>query len=406
MKKYKNKKGFTLIELLAVIVILAVLLAIAIPAVTSYINNSKKDSFISNAKFYIDSVRNDNTLADDMPILLTDEKMIRIADINLEKGEKKSAYGNDWVDENSYVVIRNTGSLDFPKYTYYIALEDEKGYCLELTDEASLERGLVKKGGCIIDTAILPDNIPVTPEEAFTIEDGVITSYDISYGTEVNIPSSVNGMTVTAIDDYTFENYSITKLVLPDTITRIGDCAFINSTELKKVIIPNSVTFIGNGAFAYAPIEQLKLGTSVQVIDDYAFELAKITSLTLPDSVTSIGVSAFANAELKNLKISNNLVTVEEGAFSHSVLTELTLPDTLQTIGVKAFQYSTLSELIIPASVQSIGDRAFRKSVLESLTIQGKGNSNCLTTGEGKFTSLGNDDVFGWKDGENIICEP
>ena len=203
-----------------------------------------------------------------------------------------------------------------------------------------------------------------------------------------------------------FKNYSITKLVLPDSITRIGDCAFINSTELKKVIIPNSVTFIGNGAFAYAPIEQLKLGTSVQVIDDYAFELAKITSLTLPDSVTSIGVSAFENAELNNLKISNNLVTVEEGAFSHSVLTELTLPDTLQTIGAKAFQYSTLSELIIPASVQSIGDRAFRKSVLESLTIQGKGNSNCLTTGEGKFTSLGNDDVFGWKDGENIICEP
>ena len=37
-----NKKGFTLIELLAVIVILGVLLAIAIPSVTKYINVSKK----------------------------------------------------------------------------------------------------------------------------------------------------------------------------------------------------------------------------------------------------------------------------------------------------------------------------------------------------------------------------
>ena len=37
-----NKKGFTLIELLAVIVILGVLLAIAIPSVTKYINISKR----------------------------------------------------------------------------------------------------------------------------------------------------------------------------------------------------------------------------------------------------------------------------------------------------------------------------------------------------------------------------
>lgn len=406
MKRKTRKNGFTLIELLAVIVILAILLAIAVPAVTTYINNSKKDSFISNAQFYIDSVRNDSTLADDMPVLLNDEKVVRVADLTLEKGEKKSAYGNDWVDDNSYVVIRNTGSLDFPKYTYYVALEDEKGYCLELTEESSLKRELVKKGGCNIDIAILPDNIPETPVEAFEIEDGVITSYDISYGTEVNIPSTINGMTVTAIDDFVFENYSITKLVLPNTLTRIGDCAFINSTSLKKVIIPDSVTFIGNGAFAYAPIEQLKLGSSVQTIDDYAFELATITSLTLPNTLTFIGESTFENAVLKTLKLPNSLVTIESGAFSHSVLTELTLPNSLQTIGDKAFQYSTLSTLTIPSSVQTIGDRAFRKSALESLIIQGKGSSNCLTTGSGKFTSLGTDEVFGWKNGENIVCEP
>ena len=46
----KDNKGFTLIELLAVIVILGVLLAIAIPSVSKYINTAKKSAFIINVK--------------------------------------------------------------------------------------------------------------------------------------------------------------------------------------------------------------------------------------------------------------------------------------------------------------------------------------------------------------------
>ena len=54
----KNKKGFTLIELLAVIIILGVLMIIAIPAVTKYIEDSRKNGYISTAKSIVNGARN------------------------------------------------------------------------------------------------------------------------------------------------------------------------------------------------------------------------------------------------------------------------------------------------------------------------------------------------------------
>ena len=55
----KNKKGFTLIELLAVIVILGLLMAIAIPSVTKYITQSRKKTVVSTIGNYIGALVND-----------------------------------------------------------------------------------------------------------------------------------------------------------------------------------------------------------------------------------------------------------------------------------------------------------------------------------------------------------
>ena len=49
----KNEKGFTLIELLAVIVIMGILMAIAIPSINLIIMDARKDIYVNSAKTFI-----------------------------------------------------------------------------------------------------------------------------------------------------------------------------------------------------------------------------------------------------------------------------------------------------------------------------------------------------------------
>ena len=139
-----NKKGFTLIELLAVIVILAILLAVAIPRVTQYITNSRKDSLVTTAKDFVDSVTKDATSEIyEFPIATNDVTIVSLNMVKLEKGGTKSPFGAKWIDNNCYVAIINVGTDIDPVYKYYVALSDSKRYTIKLTASDEVKTDLI-----------------------------------------------------------------------------------------------------------------------------------------------------------------------------------------------------------------------------------------------------------------------
>ena len=57
MKIFKNRRGFTLVELIIVLVILAILASLLIPALTGYIDKAKRDQVVSETRMLHEAVQ-------------------------------------------------------------------------------------------------------------------------------------------------------------------------------------------------------------------------------------------------------------------------------------------------------------------------------------------------------------
>ena len=179
-------------------------------------------------------------------------------------------------------------------------------------------------------------------------------------------------------------NELVTDLVIPNSVTSIGDKAFYWCTSLTSVVIPDSVTSIGDSAFdCCTSLTSVVIGDSVTSIGDLAFyNCNSLTSVVIGDSVTHIGDSAFDSCtSLTSVIIGNSVTSIGIRAFSNCTsLTSVEISGSVMSIGDYAFYYCrSLTSVVIPDSVTSIGDWAFYNCT--SLTSVEIGNS---------VTSIGN----------------
>ncbi|WP_243354480.1 type II secretion system protein [Bacillus litorisediminis] len=158
LKAWKNEKGLTLVELLAVVVILGIIAAIAVPSVGGIIENSKKDAHIANAQQMISSAKlvaiSELTTKDGSTFYIPLDYLIDKGYLdNFENPFTNNNYSGVTPDSDSfnnfdftlpsgtlhYVTVTKNGN----KYTYTVTLNDDqttKSYDISNETETQLNR--------------------------------------------------------------------------------------------------------------------------------------------------------------------------------------------------------------------------------------------------------------------------
>lgn len=172
---------------------------------------------------------------------------------------------------------------------------------------------------------------------SYTVEDNeiTITKFETNKtGITLNIPSEYEGMKITKIGDKAFKDVNgnaLTKIVVPDTVTYVGNYAFYNRTT-TEIVIPNTLKYIGNYAFSHCykmTANDLYIPEGAEYIGHCAFEDASLNSVTIADQENfKMGSSVFDSCSMMNgIKMGNFKDCDLGSAFGSAYRANLTFGD-------------------------------------------------------------------------------
>ena len=186
--------------------------------------------------------------------------------------------------------------------------------------------------------------------------------------------------TLKTIENMAFACQSLTWLILPDSVTDMGDWAFLRNqlqtlqlpknisripmqcfkeNQLTEVMIPDSVIEIWNSAFKDNQISNLELSKNLKKIGKSAFFRNQLMEIKIPDSVTDLWSAAFRYNKLTKVKIGKWIKVLNNSLFADNELKEIEIPEGIEKLDIGVFYNNKFEEVGIPNSLKEIGKRVF-----------------------------------------------
>lgn len=196
------------------------------------------------------------------------------------------------------------------------------------------------------------------------------------------------GSSVTQIDRYAFSSTKIASLVIPKSVTTLGESVFegcysltnvefaqnsviqiidkslfFDCTKLESIELPKSLTNIDFEKLTTKYIKNIKIedgNTVYKTVNDMIMDKDETTVyfcnrnktgiITLPVTITTINKNAFMYCKISSITLSENLVTIDDYAFAYcELLSSITIPNKVNYIGRSAFQNGGLSTVTFEA---------------------------------------------------------
>ena len=271
------------------------------------------------------------------------------------------------IGDNAFYNCAGLTSITIPNSVETIG--DNAFYsCIGLTS-ISIPDGVTSIGygsfwGCMgLTSVIIPNSVTSIGEYAFGSCNGL---------TAISIPNSV-----TTIGDYAFFGCSaLSSIIIPSSVVSIGPRTFNYCSGLTAIQVENGNTMYDSREDCNAIIETTSntllcgcqnttIPNSVVKIGECAFwGCFGLTSITIPSSVTNIGLCAFnLCTELTSVTIPNSVTAIEYGAFSDcGKLATVIIGNGVTNIGKGAFYgCSQMTDMYCYAeNVPELGDEVFQ----------------------------------------------
>ena len=222
---------------------------------------------------------------------------------------------------------------------------------------------------------------------------------------------------------------NLKKLIIPDSITQIGDWAFSGCSGLTELKLPENLEEIGESAFrGCRGLRRLELPAKLKEVKSSAFyECTGINYIKInsPEckyggAFEKVGTAEEVREEGLTVEYAEGVTEIGNMYWERANLTHVKLPESLKKIGERAFFCCrSLKEIKIPDGVTVIGKTAFYKcDNMISVTLSSKlkdiaGNAfaNCknlkeyIVSDENKDLSAKDGVLYG-KDETELISYP